>query len=121
MSSNLASELKGFGLPEALPVEKVLATALRRGGSLAELFFEDTESSRVFYEGGRIDRVMDGRDRGAGLRVIFDGRQVYGYTTDLTEDSLLALAETLSEAVSGTSRASTPAIEWRRPRQPTAE
>jgi TldD protein len=94
--------LKEFGIDSALglaDIEQVLRAALGRGGALAELFFEETASTRIFYEGGRVDRIMDGTDRGAGLRILFDCRSVYGYTTDLTRESLLALAETLSEAV----------------------
>src|SRR5262249_32819223 len=105
MSSNateLDRELKSFGIPSlgAPAIEKVLKAALKRGGSLSELFFEDTQSTRVIYEGGRLDKIVDGRDRGVGLRIIFNNKSVYGYTTDLTERALLALAEALSEAVS---------------------
>ena len=63
---------------------------------------------------------MEGTDRGAGLRVIFENRSVYGYTTELTEQSLVQLAETLSEAV--TAKDSKPwnkSIEWIKTRQPS--
>jgi hypothetical protein len=51
MSSNAAElekELKAFGVPAlgAPAIEKALKTALRRGGSLSELFFEDTAATR---------------------------------------------------------------------------
>jgi TldD protein len=128
MSSNateLDRELKAFGIPAlgAAAVEKVLRTALRHGGSLSELFFEDTSATRVMFEGGRLDKVVDGRDRGVGLRIIFANKSVYGYTTDLNERALLALAEALSEAVSdpaGAKRA-TQSIEWGKARQPSSE
>src|SRR5579885_59107 len=125
MSSNateLDRELQAFGVPSlsATAVEKVLKTALRRGGSLSELFFEDTASTRVIHEGGRLDKVVDGRDRGVGLRIIFNNKSVYGYTTDLGEGALTALAEALSEAVtdgSASKKAAEP-IEWGKARQP---
>jgi TldD protein len=63
---------------------------------------------------------MEGTDRGAGLRVIFENRQVYGYTTDLTEASLLQLAETLSAAV--TLKEAKPwnkSVDWANTRQPS--
>src|SRR3954471_12702887 len=105
MSSNAAEldkELRSFGVAQltAAAIEKALRASLRRGGSLSELFFEDTIATRVIYEGGRVDRVIDGRDRGVGLRIIFNNKSVYGYTTDLTETAILGLAEALSEAVS---------------------
>ncbi len=99
MKLNLNQEFESFGIP-ALDVTRILGVALAHGGELAELFFEVTSSTRVLFEGGRLDRVTNGMDRGVGLRIIFSGRSVYGYTTDLTEDSVLNLAQTLSEAIS---------------------
>lgn len=105
-----------FGLPPEMDVEGVLAMALRNGGALAELFFEETDSSRVFYEDGKVERIVDGKDRGCGLRILFDGRSVYGYTTDLSQAALEFLATALSAAVNGgqPSGARSEKIEWRK-------
>ena len=121
----LKNELRKFGM-ESIDLEKILSTALRRGGDLAELFFESTASTRVLFEGGRVDRVIDGIDQGVGLRIIFDRRSLYGYTTDLSERALLTLANTLSEAIELPPGASKKAgtsglIEWRKPAQPVDE
>ncbi|MBC7690476.1 MAG: TldD/PmbA family protein [Methylotenera sp.] len=128
---SLKTSLESFGLgnssaglsPES--IQLILDAALHRGGSLAELFFEDTASSRVFYEGGRVEKVIDGTDRGVGLRIIFENRSVYGYTTDLTEASLVRLAEALSAAVQvkdAAKSARPPARpEWRLARQTVGE
>jgi TldD protein len=119
------SELKKFGI-DGVDVEKVLALALSRGGELSELFFEETASTRISFEGGRVDKIIDGTDRGVGLRVIFENRQVYGYSTDLTQASLMALAETLSAAVSpgkvdkAAKSAARAKAEWGLSRQPDA-
>lgn len=126
MSSILEAELRSFGLHD-LDVEKVLRRALRNGGSLSELFFEETSATRIIIEDGKLDQVTDGIDRGAGLRIIFDGRQVYGYSTDLSQKSLMGLADALSEAVQapagrrGEGAGSERKIEWGRPRQPSGE
>lgn len=116
-------ELEQFGLSEIgmEGIEQILAAALARGGALAELYFEDTESTRILFEGGRVDKIMDGRDRGAGLRILFDGRSVYGYTTDLSRTSLMTLATALSQAVEAKSAASHRKIDWRLPRAASAE
>ncbi|MGZ3688116.1 MAG: TldD/PmbA family protein, partial [Bdellovibrionota bacterium] len=115
------AELKKFGL-ENLPVQKILKAALKNGGALSELFFEETDSTRVLYEGGRVDRIMNGTDRGVGVRVIFEGKQVYGYTTDLSEAAVMTLAETLAEAVRAPVLASAKnAIEFGAARQLSAE
>ncbi len=99
---DLKVELKKFGIPE-LDLEPVLKTALRNGGDLSELFFEDSASTRILYEGGRVDRILEGTDQGVGLRILHQGKSVYGYTTQLTQGSLQGLAEALSSAVSGAS------------------
>ncbi|HUP57712.1 MAG TPA: TldD/PmbA family protein [Bdellovibrionota bacterium] len=124
MTSILDTELKAFGISQldSKSVGSALRTALKNGGSLAELFFEDTASTRVTFEGGRLDKVIDGRDRGVGLRIIFSNKSVYGYTTDLSAAALVRLAEDLSAAVTGSNerRADRP-IEWGKARQPSAE
>lgn len=113
-SKSILSETKSrFGLGADVDLEKVLATALRNGGALAELFFEDTDSSRIFYEDGKVDRIVDGKDRGAGLRILFDNRSVYGYTTDLSQPALESLASALSAAVAGGKASSGEKVEWR--------
>lgn len=126
----VSQELIRFGLSEAegsepFDLKAVLRASLRKGGSLAELFFEQTASTRVFYEGGKVDKIMDGTDRGVGLRILFDGRSVYGYTTDLTQNALLALAHALSEAVQAkdekNAKPSIGKIEWSKPRQRSSE
>ncbi len=114
--------LNDFGLVEGgapLDIEGIFSIALKRGGALAELFFEETDSSRVFFEDGKVERLIDGKDRGGGLRILFDGRSVYGYTTDLSQAALEKLASDLSAAVSGNSGApaNPGAIEWRRTMQ----
>ena len=122
----LKQALNNFGIKSLSTddIQKILSIALQNGGTLAELFFENTASTRVVYEGGRLDRVTDGIDRGVGLRILFDGRSVYGYTTDLSDTSLFSLAEALSAGVHAKKKgASIDQIEWQSARQnsPIAE
>ncbi len=107
----LQADLKQLGIT-GLDIEKILKTALSQGGTLAELFFENNSSTRIVYESQRIDRIMDGIDCGVGLRVLFDHRSVYGYTSDLSMSSLLKLAETLAQAVNSKASSWKP-VEWR--------
>jgi TldD protein len=112
----LKRSLTDASLAADLPVEKILRIALRNGGALAELFFEETDSSRIFFEDGKVERIVDGKDRGCGLRLLYDNRSVYGYTTDLSAGALEALATTLSAAVTGKTgdHSGVEAIEWRK-------
>ena len=120
MNSELAKFSTSLSVLELSTLEAILKTALTHGGDLAELFFEETSATRVIYEGGRVDRVTDGTDRGVGLRIVFNGRSVYGYSTELTEEALKSLAKTLAEGVQGKS-AKTARIEWGPGRQPATQ
>ncbi len=115
-TETLKAELEKFGITN-VDFEKVMSVALRNGGALAEFFFEDKESSRIVFESGKVEKITDGCDRGVGLRILFDNRSVYGYTTDLSQASLEKLAETLSAAVSNSSALNTQPIEWRLTKQ----
>ena len=104
MNSVLNKHLQDFGFGVSLPevnVQNVLQLALRNGGSLAELFFEFSDHSRIVTEDGRAEKIVQGKDSGCGLRILYNHRSVYGYTTDLSQGSLEQLATTLSAAVSG--------------------
>jgi TldD protein len=72
-------------------LEEVLQTAGRNGG-FAEIFMERSTQTRVSMEAGKIERVISGRDQGAGIRVVKGENTAYGYTTDLTMKGLLKLA-----------------------------
>ncbi len=96
---------KTLGFP-VLPYEKIIATALGQGGDFAELFFEDVASTRVEWENSRVESIVEGVDRGVGLRVIFDRRTFYSYTTDLSAKAVLRLAEVIQKTVAAEKRGS---------------
>ncbi len=78
---------------------RILKTALKKGGEFADLYIEDTQNSSIVCEEGRIEKVIAGRDRGAGIRVISGLKTYYAYTNDLTEKGLLEAAELVSKGV----------------------
>jgi TldD protein len=120
LKNSIDQSLKELGI-EGLSgpdVQEVLSRALSNGGALAELFFEELHATRIAIEAGRLDELVDGIDRGVGLRILFDHRSVYGYTTELTRESLLKLASDLSAAVHrGESSAEATRVntDWRPP------
>lgn len=78
---------------------KILKAALKRGGDFADIYMEETANTSIICEENKIEKVISGRDRGLGLRVIFDFKTAYAYTNDLTEKGLLELADVVSKAV----------------------
>jgi TldD protein len=113
MNPQLNHDLKHLGFP-VLDIEKILKTSLKNGGALAELFFENTFSTRIIYEGQKVDRIIDGTDSGVGMRILYDNRSVYGYTSDLSMKSVMELAENLAEGVQSPEKDTAPSsFEWR--------
>ena len=70
----------------------VLAKALLKGGSFAEVFIEDRSSMALRLEDSRVEDVSSGRDIGAGVRIISGERASYAYTNLLTEEGLILAA-----------------------------
>jgi TldD protein len=79
-------------------VERVLGEALRTGGDFAEVFAEDRRGSMVQLDDGRIEDVVSGRDRGAGIRVVVGETTGFAHTADLSEAGLRAAARAAAAA-----------------------
>lgn len=82
-----------------LNFESILKAGGHQGAQLVELYFEDRDLFRMTFEDRKVDQVVQGRDRGCGIRILFDQRTVYGYTTDLSQSSLERLASDLAAGV----------------------
>ena len=74
-------------------VERTLATALARGGDFAEVFAEDRQSVSARLDDGRVEELVSGRSRGAGIRVVRGESTGFAHTADLSEAGLAAAAE----------------------------
>src|SRR4030042_4248357 len=81
-----------------IPFSEILREALREGGEFADLFFEQTHSVVIICEEDRIEKVISGFDRGVGLRILFGKKTFYGFTTDLSKESLVNLARRISRS-----------------------
>ncbi|HEX2040482.1 MAG TPA: TldD/PmbA family protein [Acidimicrobiales bacterium] len=79
-------------------IRRVLGDALRRGGDFAEVFVEDRRSSSARLDDGRVEELVSGRDRGAGIRVVVGETTGFAHTADLTEAGLRAAAEAAGAA-----------------------
>jgi TldD protein len=86
---------------DMMNISKILREALSGGGEFADIYFEEGASTSIVCEDDKIERVITGADRGAGIRVISDLRTWYAYTNEITETSLLSLAKTVARAVKG--------------------
>jgi TldD protein len=79
-------------------LQRTLHTALRGGGDFAEVFAEDRTSSSARLDDGRVEELVSGRSRGAGVRVVRSDTTGYAHTADLSEHGLHAAAEAAAVA-----------------------
>jgi TldD protein len=84
-------------------VAEVMVAARSGGADWAELFMEDTLSSSISLLQGAVKDVGGGNGHGAGLRLLYGTRVVYGYTNDTSRAGLLEVASALarSQGVAG--------------------
>lgn len=80
---------------------KILNTALATGGDYAEIYIEDATGYVVVIESGKVEASSVDQSYGAGLRILRGTESVYGYTNDVNEKGLLALASSLSNSFDG--------------------
>jgi TldD protein len=80
-------------LVETPVVERVLGSALAKGGDFAEIFAQDRHGVTAGLDDGRIEELSSGRSRGAGVRVVVGETTGYAHTSDLSEAGLLAAAQ----------------------------
>lgn len=88
-----------MGLLEGFDPFKIIKRALKNGGDFSDVYVEDTLSTSISSEEDRVEKVVSGRDRGAGIRVIAGFKTFYAYTNDLTEGGLSEVADVVAAAV----------------------
>jgi TldD protein len=82
----------GPGLIDPDVLERVLASALSRGGEFAEVFAEDRDMTSISLDDRRVEELSSGHDRGAGIRVVAGEATGFAHTADLSEAGLTAAA-----------------------------
>ncbi len=82
-----------------LDVTKILKKALKNGGDYADLYAEQSETTQILSEQGKIERAIGGLDAGVGLRVLYGKQVAYGFTTQWGQHDLELLADAVAQAV----------------------
>jgi TldD protein len=86
-----------IGVPE---MERLLGTALSRGGDFADLYFEHDRTSSLLLEEGILRTASTGVTCGLGVRVVSGERTGYAYTDDLSGSAMVRAAETAAHIAS---------------------
>lgn len=82
-------------------VAEVLNTARGGGADWAELFCEDTLTGQLRLHQGELKDALNDNRFGAGIRLLYGSKVVYGYTNDVTREGLLEVADALARAQGG--------------------
>ncbi len=91
----------GFGITDEL-CQRVLAKALETGGDFADLFFEHTINNYLILEDGKVNQAYSQISLGVGIRTVKGDQVGYGYTQELTEQSMRAAAGTAATIAAST-------------------
>jgi TldD protein len=81
-------------------LQELLVEALKTGADFAEIFLEDTKSSSIRVMNGEVTSIDRGNVHGAGVRLIQDIDEVYGFTNDVTYESLMNVIQGLKASFS---------------------
>jgi TldD protein len=102
-------------------LDTTLGAALRRGGDFAEVFVEDRRLGSARLDDGRVEEVVSGRERGAGIRVVRGETTGFAHTAALDERGLREAAEAAAGAARGAEGQTRVAALAARPVKPTHE
>src|SRR6201995_4330973 len=82
-------------------LQSTLEHALHSGGDFCEVFVEDRRSSSARFDDGRVEELVSGRDRGAGVRVVRGDTTGFAHTADLSPEGLRVASEAAAAAARG--------------------
>jgi len=86
-------------LVEEATARAVLMEAQRSGADYAELFLEDTESTRIEMIDGKVESANYARLCGAGVRVLLGTKSAYAFSADTSRQALLETARAAAAAL----------------------
>lgn len=82
-------------------LERTLNAALLGGGDFAEVFGEDRRVSNARLDDSKVQELVTGHERGAGIRVVRGDTTGFAHTADLSEHGLREAAEAAAAAARG--------------------
>ena len=68
------------------------------------------QSLNLGLDDSKLERAIQGRDRGGGVRVFYGNTAAYAYTDDLGQDALLDAARSAAAAAKGSANNASPSI-----------
>ena len=79
--------------------EEILGIAVSTGADFAEVFCELTRNGGIRLVDGQIETITDNTISGVGIRAFLGTRTVYGSTSDISYEGLIACAKSVAAAM----------------------
>lgn len=76
-------------------IQSILNNSLTSGADFGELYFEKTTSRAISVMNGEVTNISVSNTSGVGVRLLKGSDEVYGYTNEITIDSITLLLEQL--------------------------
>jgi TldD protein len=92
-----------FGVTDRM-IRETLSSALSKGGDYADVFFQHRLTNSMTLEDGAVNRANSSVGLGVGVRVVKGAQTGYGFTEDLTVESLKRAALTAAAIAEGPAR-----------------
>ena len=92
ISADVKSYLDHFEVTTEM-LQKVIATAMSKGGDYADLFFEHKISNSLALEDGKVNRAYSNIDFGVGIRVLKGDQTGFAYSENIALDDMLNAAK----------------------------
>lgn len=92
ISENVKSYLDHFEVSTEM-LQKVIATAMSKGGDYADLFFEHKTTNSLGLQDGKVNRAYSNIDFGVGIRVLKGDQTGFAYSENIVLDDMLNAAK----------------------------
>ncbi len=92
ISANVKSYLDHFEVSAEM-LQKVIAAAMSKGGTYADLYFEHKITNSISLEDGKVNRAYSNVDFGVGIRVLKGDQTGFAYSENITLDEMLNAAK----------------------------
>ncbi len=92
-----------FGIDDKM-CQMLLEKALSKGGDFADVYFEHSLENWLVLEDGKVSRSYGNVLLGVGIRTVKGDQIGYGFTQELTKESMLSAASTAASLVNESAR-----------------
>ena len=82
-------------------IENTIEAALSTGADYGEVYLERERKTNISLVNGNVETAQSGMDYGAGIRLFFGNKAVYGFTNDTSEKNLITITKEIAMSAKG--------------------